>query len=124
MGMYTPDYNKMHTSYYNASLLNCFTNKGKRVQMNMGMLASVAMVFPWLRNLIVNHLIYWPPNRLFTFAYWLAKNYTLRRKIYVTKTTWWESLRIYLRSLRQELFRHTFEERLPKKDEPSGSATK
>ena len=111
MGMYTPDYDKMHTSYQNTSKLNCFTKKEKKVQMNMGLLSSVAVVFPWLRNLIVNHLIYWPSNRLFTLAFWLVKSYIVRHKLYVTKTTWWESFRIYLRSLRQELFRHTFEER-------------
>jgi len=124
MGMYTPEYDKMHTSYQNASLLNCFTEKEKKVQMNLGMLASVVVVLPWLRNLVVNHLIYWPPNKLFTLAYWLVKNYILRRKIYVTKTTFWESLRIYKRSLRQEIFRHSFEERLSERDEPSGSTTK
>ncbi len=124
MGMYTPDYNKMHTSYQNTSMLNCFTQKQKKVQMNMGMLASVAVVFPRLRNLIVNHLIYWPPNILFTLAFWLAKNYTLRRHIYTTKTTRWESLRMYTQSLRQELFRHTFEERLPEKNKPDSPVTK
>lgn len=124
MGMYTPDYNKMHTSYQNASILNCFTEKEKKVQMNTGLLASVAVVFPRLRNLIINHLIYWPPNKLFTLAYWLAKNYTLRRHIYITKTTRWESFRIYMRSLRQELFRHTFEERLPENNKPGNPVTK
>jgi len=124
MGMYIPDYEKMHTSNQSFSVMNCFTEKEKKVQMNMGILAAVAVGFPWLRNLIVNHLIYWPPNRLFTFAYWLAKNYTLRRKIYVTKTTWWESFRIYMRSLRQELFKHTFEKKLPENNKPGNPVTK
>lgn len=98
------------------------TQKEKKVQMNLGMLVSVAVVLPWLRNVIVNHLIYWRPNRLFTFAYWLVKNYTLRRKIYVTKTTFWESLRIYLQSLRQELFRHT-PDKVKWKDRSNASAS-
>ena len=124
LGLYTPDYNKMHTSYQNASLLSCFSEKEKKVQMNMGLLASVAVVFPWLRNLIVNHLIYWPPNKLFTLFYWLAKNYVLRHRIYVTKTTRWESFRMYMQSLRQELFRHTFEEKMPEKNKPGSPVTK
>jgi len=124
LGMYTPDYDKMHTSCMSVSLLNCFSDKEKKVQLNMGMLASVAVVLPWLRNLIVNHLTYWPPNKLFTFAYWLAKNYTLRRRIYVTMTTRRESFRIYMRSLRQELFRHTLEEELPESNKPSNPVTK
>jgi radical SAM superfamily enzyme YgiQ (UPF0313 family) len=124
MGMYTPDYGKMHTSYQNTSILNCFTEKEKKVQMNMGMLASVAVAIPWLRKLIVNHLIYWPPNKLFTLAYWLAKSYALRRKIYVTKTTRWESFHIYVRSLRQEFFKHSFGERLPENNKPGNPVIK
>ena len=124
LGMYTPDYDKMHTSCLSLSPLHCFSDKEKEVQMNMGMLASVAVAFPWLRKPIINHLIYWPPNRLFTLAYWLVKSYVFRRYIYATKTTWWESLRIYMRSLKQEIFRHTFEEKLPENNEPSNPVTK
>lgn len=110
LGMYTPDYNKMHTSCLSISPLNCFSDREKNIQRNLGILASVAVVLPWLRNLIINHFIYWPPNRLFTLAYWLVKSYVVRRKLYVTKTTWWESFRIYMRSLKQEIFRHTITE--------------
>ena len=112
LGMYTPDYDKMHTSCLSVSPLNCFSDKEKNIQRNLGMLASVAVVLPWLRKPIVNHLIYWPPNRLFTLAYWLVKSYVVRRKLYVTKTTRWESFRIYMRSLKQEIFRHTTTEEL------------
>jgi len=107
LGMYTPDYDKMHTSCLSVSPLNCFSDKEKNIQRNLAVLASVAVVLPWLRNLIVNRLIYWSPNRFFTFAYWLVKSYIVRRKLYVTKTGWWESFRIYMRSLKQELFRHS-----------------
>lgn len=117
-GLYTPEYEKMHTSYQNASLLNCFTEQEKRAQMNLGILASVAVVLPWLRTPIVKWLIRWPPNRLFTLAYWVVKNYTLRSKIYVTKTGFWQSLGIYLKSLRQELFRHSVEEKVSDDEGP------
>lgn len=110
LGMYTPDYDKMHTSCLSVSPLNCFTEKEKNIQRNLGILASVAVVLPWLRNPIINHFIYWRPNRLFTLAYWLVKSYIVRRKLYVTKTTWWESFRIYMRSLKQEIFRHAIKE--------------
>jgi anaerobic magnesium-protoporphyrin IX monomethyl ester cyclase len=110
MGMYTPDYEEMHTSYMFRSPLNCFTKREKNVQMNLSVLGSVAVVFPRLKNLIVNYLIYWPHNRFFTFAYYLVKMFVLRRKIYVTKTGLWTSLRIFLKSLRQEFFKHTEEE--------------
>jgi len=109
LGVYQPDYEHMHTSYQNYSLLNCFSDMEKRAQTNLSVLGAVAVVFPKLRNLIINRLMYWPNNRVFILMYWAVKNYTLRRKIYYTKTTFWQSMRIYARSLKQELFRHTEE---------------
>lgn len=106
IGMYTPDYEEMHTSYMYKSPLNCFTEEEKNAQMNLSALGAVAVVLPRLRDLVVNRLIYWPHNRIFTLAYYLVKMYIIRRKIYETKTTFWESLRIFARSLRQEFFRH------------------
>ncbi len=110
-GYYVPDYDSMHTSYQNISMLSCFTDRQKEIQMNFAILASVIVTFPWLRNLIVNHLIYWPSNRLFIVAFWIAKNLAFRRYIYSTKTSLWRSMRIYWRSLRQEIFRHSTEEK-------------
>ncbi len=109
MGFYTPDYDRMHTSYMYRSELICFTDKEKNAQQNIAEFGAVVVVLPWLRNLIVNHLIYWKHNRFFIFLYWLIKMYIIRNKIYVTKTNLSESLQIYLRSLRQEVFRHTQE---------------
>jgi len=109
MGMYTPDYEEMHSSYMYRSPLNCFTERQKNAQMNLAVLGAVAVVFPRLRNLIVEHLIHWRHNRFFTFVYFLVKMRVLRRKIYVTETGFLTSLRIFLRSLAQELFRHTEE---------------
>ncbi|MCC6449304.1 MAG: B12-binding domain-containing radical SAM protein [Candidatus Aureabacteria bacterium] len=107
MGMYTPDYESMHTSYQFISPLNCFTDEEKRMQRNLALLGSVALVVPGLRSFIVNRLFRMKPNRFFTFLYFLAKQYALRRKIYVTRTSLWNSVRIFLRSLRQDIFRHT-----------------
>ncbi len=107
MGMYTPDYEGMHTSYMYKSPLNCFSEAEKNAQMNLAELGAVAVTMPWLRNLIVNHLIYWRHNRFFTLFYYLDKMYIIRSKIYETKTTFWESLRIFVKSLRQEFFRHS-----------------
>lgn len=105
-GMYTPDYNKMHTSYMHHSPLNCFSKEEKNVQMNISALGAVATVIPFLKNLIVKWLIYRPHNKLFTIIYFLIKMRIIRGKIYQTKTSFAESLRIYLRSFRQEFFRH------------------
>lgn len=106
MGFYKPNYQHMHTSYQNYSMLNCFSNVERNAQRNLGVLGPVAVVFPKLRNLIMKHLIYWPYNRAFILIYWVVKSYVLRRKIYYTKTNLWQSIYIYARSLRQELFRH------------------
>lgn len=109
MGLYEPDYEDMHTSYQNYSLLSCFNDKEKRAHANLTTLGPIAVVFPKLRNLILNHLIYWDNNKVFILAYWFVKSLVLRRKIYYTKTTFWRSICIYARSLKQELFRHTEE---------------
>ena len=106
MGMYIPDYDKMHTSYMYSSSLNCFDDREKSIHRNLSSLGAIAVGLPRLRNLIVNHLVHWPHNRLFTIFFYLIKMYVLRRKIYVTKTSFWESLRIFVRSLKQEIFRH------------------
>ena len=111
MGLYSPDYNHMHTSYQNYSLLSGFTETERRVQRNLGVLGPVAVVIPGLRNLILNHLVYWPYNKFFVFMYWAVKTWVIRRKIYYTRTNLWQSLRIYIRSFKQEFFRHTEEEK-------------
>ncbi|HOU36655.1 MAG TPA: radical SAM protein, partial [Candidatus Omnitrophota bacterium] len=105
-GYYTPDYGRMHTSYQYASPLGCFTKRHKNVLMNYGVLAPVVVVFPWLRWLCLNVLVYLPHNILFTLAYYSAKMFVLRKKIYVTRTDFMNSFFIYFRSLKQELFRH------------------
>jgi len=108
---YVPDFDHMHTSYQNRSMLSCFTERQKDIQMNFAMLASVVVVFPWLRNFVLNHAIYWPSNRFFVMAFWIAKNLAFRKYIYSTKTNLWRSLRIYWRSIKQEIFRHSISEK-------------
>jgi radical SAM superfamily enzyme YgiQ (UPF0313 family) len=110
MGLYTPEFERMHTSYMHSSPLNCFGNKEKNIQRNIAVLGSVAVVFPYLRNLIVRWLIHLPHNRFFTFLYYIVKMWVIRRKIYVTKTSLSNSIRIFVRSLRQEIFRHEKED--------------
>lgn len=109
MGMYTPDYESMHTSYQFMSPLNCFSEEEKNLQRNLALLGSVAVVLPRFRNVIVKYLLRMRPHKLFTLFYFLAKQYALRRKIYTTKTSFWNSLKIFVRSLHQDMFRHTEE---------------
>lgn len=109
IGLYNPVYTDMHTSYQYVSPLNCFTKKEKNMQRNLAVLGPVVVVMPWTRFLVVRILLHLPMNITFTLAYHFAKMYALRRKIYVTKTNFLESLRIFTRSLRQDVFRHTRE---------------
>ncbi|MDD5130452.1 MAG: radical SAM protein [Candidatus Omnitrophica bacterium] len=106
LGVYSFDFEKMHTSYQHESLLNCFTKKEKNAQMNLALLGPVVIVFPFLKNLVLKYLIFIKHNPVFTFTYYLTKMYILRKKIYVTKTNFWTSFCIFTRSLRQEWFRH------------------
>jgi radical SAM superfamily enzyme YgiQ (UPF0313 family) len=106
LGVYSFDFEKMHTSYQHGSLLNCFTAKEKNAQMNLALLGPVAIVFPALKNLVLKYLIFLRRNCIFTFIYYLTKMYILRKKIYVTRTNFRTSLIIFIRSLRQEWFRH------------------
>jgi anaerobic magnesium-protoporphyrin IX monomethyl ester cyclase len=105
-GHYSPDYAKMHTSYMYSSPLTCFNKKEKNAHRNLAVLGAVAVVYPKLKDLIVKRLIYWPHNSLFTVCFYLVKMYIIRAKIYVTKTSFKESAGIFLRSLKQEFFRH------------------
>lgn len=105
-GFYQPDFEKMHTSYQYRSPLNCFSQREKDIQMNLGVLAPVAVSFPALRGLILRVLIYFKHNALFTLFYYLTKMYVFRKKIYVTRTNLWTWLAILFRSLKQEWFRH------------------
>jgi len=105
-GYYKPDYELMHTSYQHSSPLNCFSEKEKNALMNIAVLGAVAVAFSRFRNLIVRRLIFLKYNPSFTFFYYVTKMYILRRKIYVTKTSFGNSLVIFAKSLKQEWFRH------------------
>lgn len=105
-GAYKPDYEMMHTSYQYRSLLSSFSEKEKNAHMNLSVLGPVAIAFPRLRGVIVRYLVYVPHNFLFTLLYYLTKMRVFRHKIYVTRTNIIDSWRIFIRSLRQEWFRH------------------
>ena len=109
LGLYTQGYEDMHTSYQYKSPLNCFTEEEKKLQRNLALLGPVIVVLPFLKPIIIKCLFRIPPNRFYTFLYFLAKQYVLRRKIYVTQTSFRNSLKIFARSLRQDIFRHTNE---------------
>lgn len=63
------------------SVLNHITEKQKKIHHNILALAAVANFLPFLKNLIVKHLIYWKPNKFFDFIGFLVRNY-LNMKIW------------------------------------------
>lgn len=83
-GIYDPEegFYDMHMSYHDESPLNSFTPKEKRMQRNLTMLGTVAVRFPSLRNLIMNHLIKWPTNPLFFMAFYFTKTTGYMKHIY------------------------------------------
>lgn len=64
------------------SVLNCFTEKEKDLQENIVKLGPLAVNYPFLRPLIMNFLIYLPPNRLFFLIWVIYKNYLGTRYIW------------------------------------------
>ncbi|MFA6379391.1 MAG: radical SAM protein [Candidatus Omnitrophota bacterium] len=63
------------------SVLNHITDRQKKIHRNILLLVPIANWLPFLRKLIVNHLIYWEPNAVFSFFGFLVRNY-LNMKIW------------------------------------------
>jgi len=57
------------------SVLNTVTDRERDIHRNILVLASVANTFPWLRDIIVKHLIYWKPNFIFDGIGFCVRNY-------------------------------------------------
>ncbi len=68
-------------SMQQSSVLTHVTEQQKKIHHNILALAPIANFLPILRNLIVKHLIYWPPNRVFDFFGFIVRNY-LNMKIW------------------------------------------
>lgn len=68
-------------SMQQSSVLAHVTEQQKKMHHNILALAPIANFLPILKNLIVKHLIYWPPNRIFDFFGFIVRNY-LNMKIW------------------------------------------
>ncbi len=102
-GLYNPGsgFWDMRQSYQTESPLNCFTPMEKRMQVNLTMLGPVAVRFPRLRNIIVNHLIKLPTNPLYFTAFDLNKATGYMRYIYTMDRTWGDYAKVVYRSFRK-----------------------
>ena len=62
-------------SMQSGSMLNTVTDEQRLIHRNILVLAPIANLFPFLRKMIVNHLIYWKPNFVFDFFGFVVRNY-------------------------------------------------
>ncbi len=89
------------------SILNCFTERQKGIQVNLVHLGIFAVRYPMLRNLILKRLIYLKPNPIFFFAWYLMKNYVSAKYIWPIQAGFFAKARLALRALAFERSRPT-----------------
>jgi radical SAM superfamily enzyme YgiQ (UPF0313 family) len=104
-GIYDAHYENLHMSYMNKSPLSCFTEREKNIQKNLSELGTLLVGFPFLRNIILNHLIYWHNNKLFFLLYYVSKAYLVKTKVYPFKLGLRNLWRLFLKSLKLEGFK-------------------
>jgi hypothetical protein len=85
------------------SILNCFNEREKSVQVNLVHLGIWAVRFPFLRKAILNRLIYMKPNPVFFFAWYLLKNYVSAKYIWPIQASVGQKIRLAMRALMFEL---------------------
>ena len=105
-GYFDGDFDKLHMSYQTDSPLNCFSEKEKLMQVNLSLLATVCLLFPWMRNVTVKHLIKLPLTKLYFVMYYFTKAYLIKTKIYPMKFSILDSLRTFYESFVLERFKH------------------
>ena len=93
-GFFSGDYDAFTISYQNKSPLNCFSQKEKMAQQNLGLLGTAIQVMagsnkwlarktvPVLRFMVVKILIKLPLGKLYLLPYVMALNYVHKAKIY------------------------------------------
>ncbi|RQV93781.1 radical SAM protein [bacterium] len=118
-GIYDPQKDPINYGMRNMSPLTCFSRKEIEAQYNICELAIVAVKLPFLRNVIVNHLIYWKPNKIFFFIHYLFAIHTYGKKIFYFKHTFKEYIDLFIRTFRHYMYdffgKERNSEQLPKK---------
>ncbi|MCJ7813140.1 radical SAM protein [bacterium] len=104
VGIYNPQKENIHYGMRNMSPLTCFTKREIEAQYNICQLAIVAVHLPFLRNLIVNHLIYWKPNKIFFFIHYLFAIRAYGKKIFYFKHTFGEYIDLFIRTIKHYMY--------------------
>ncbi len=82
-GWFDGDMSKINThSFSSPSVLSCFTDREKNAQVNIRFLGPAVVRHPSLRNIVMNHLIYLPTNRVYERIYDIGKTLTYQSKVY------------------------------------------
>ncbi len=106
-GVYDPVHEAIDFGMRNMSPLSCFSKKEKTAQYNLCQLSIVGVKFPKLRNLIVNHLIYWTPNPLFFLIHYVLAVFSYGKKVFYFKHSAAEYFTLIKRTLRHYFYDFT-----------------
>ena len=104
VGIYNPKEDSITYGMRNLSPLKCFTKNQKEVQYNLCELAIVAIKLPFLRNLIVRHLIYWKPNKVFFLIHYIFAVTSYGKKIFYFKHSLFEYFGLIVKTFKHYLY--------------------
>ena len=107
--IFEPNYESLHMSYQNKSPLTCFSAKEKDVQKNLSLLASLVIILPWTRGIVINKLIYWNYPKIYFMIYLLIKTYLIKTKIYPFRLGKGDFLGLFKKAFKVDYFKHTDE---------------
>ena len=105
-GIYDSEKDDITYGMRNMSPLTCFSKNEKEAQYNLCQLAIVAVKFPRLRNLIINRLIYYRPNKVFFIIHYLFAINAYGKKIFYFKHTLKEYIELLIRTVKH--YRYDF----------------
>jgi radical SAM superfamily enzyme YgiQ (UPF0313 family) len=81
-GAFDGDFEKLNESFLAGSPFTCYTAEEKRQQLNILYLGPVLLVFPWLKEFVVRHLIRKPWTKIYFVAYFFVHAFLMGRRIY------------------------------------------
>ena len=87
-GAFDGDFEKLNESFQSGSPFGCFTDREKMEQINVSYLGPVLLVFPFLRNFAVKHLVRRPWTKLYFLAYFFVRAFLMGRRIYPLHYSW------------------------------------
>lgn len=89
------------------TVLTCFSDKEKNAQINIGLLGPMVVRNPFLRNLVMNYLIYLPTNKLYERIYTIGKMLNYPTMVYKRKYSLVERFKLFKKGLAMEKIRRS-----------------